>query len=66
MCLVYEARHLLTEKIVAIKVLRGQLAIDDQIVERFQQEAQVASRIHNPHAVNVTDYGTTHRGFRSS
>src|ERR687895_588168 len=57
MCDVYRARHVAMGKEVAVKVLRPELAADPKIVERFATEANAASRIHHPHAINVTDYG---------
>jgi serine/threonine-protein kinase len=57
MCDVYRARHVGMDKPVAVKVLKSQLASDPQIAKRFEQEARAASRIHHPHAINVTDYG---------
>ena len=62
MCTVYKATHVFMGKSVAIKVLRPQLAEDSKIVERFEQEAQAASRILNPHAINVMDFGVTQHG----
>ncbi len=57
MCDVYSGRHIAMDKRVAVKVLRPELAVDPKIAERFEQEARAASRIHHPHAINVTDYG---------
>lgn len=57
MCDVYCARHVGMDKPVAVKVLKAALAADPKIAERFEQEARAASRIHHPHAINVTDYG---------
>ena len=57
MCDVYRARHVGMDKPVAVKVLKAQLAADPKIAQRFEQEARAASRIHHPHAINVTDYG---------
>ena len=57
MCDVYRARHVGMDKPVAVKVLKSQLASDPKIAKRFEQEARAASRIHHPHAINVTDYG---------
>jgi hypothetical protein len=57
MCDVYRARHVGMDKPVAVKVLKPALAADPKIAERFEQEARAASRIHHPHAINVTDYG---------
>ncbi|HYO99916.1 MAG TPA: protein kinase [Pyrinomonadaceae bacterium] len=60
---VYRATHVLMEKAVAIKVLHPSLAADDKIVARFTREAKAASRISNPHALNVTDFGESENGI---
>ena len=60
---VYRATHILMEKAVAIKVLHPALAADDKIVARFTREAKAASRISNPHALNVTDFGESENGI---
>src|SRR5436190_2247180 len=59
---VYLGKHVLMEKIVAIKVLRPSLALDDDVVRRFSREAKAASRISHPHAVSVTDFGEAENG----
>jgi len=60
---VYRATHILMEKAVAIKVLHPSLAADDKIVARFTREAKAASRISNPHALTVTDFGESENGI---
>ncbi|HEY1404229.1 MAG TPA: serine/threonine-protein kinase, partial [Pyrinomonadaceae bacterium] len=60
---VYRATHVLMEKAVAIKVLHPSLAADDKIVARFTREAKAASRISNPHALTVTDFGESENGI---
>src|SRR6266404_855803 len=59
---VYQGKHVLMDKTVAIKVLRPSLAGDDDIVARFSREAKAASRISHPHAVSVTDFGEAENG----
>src|SRR5581483_9207962 len=59
---VYEGKHVLMDKRVAIKVLRPSLALDDHVVARFSREAKAASRISHPHAVTVTDFGEDENG----
>ncbi len=54
---VYEAVHAGLDKKVAIKTLRREHAEHETIVARFLREGQVASRIHHPNIVNVTDVG---------
>jgi serine/threonine protein kinase len=59
---VYEAKHVLIDKTVAVKVLHPALALDDDVVRRFSREAKAASRISHPHAVSVTDFGESENG----
>ena len=59
---VYEGKHVLIDKTVAVKVLRPSLALDDDVVRRFSREAKAASRISHPHAVSVTDFGESENG----
>src|SRR5260370_35016089 len=59
---VYRGKHILMDKTVAIKVLRPALAVDDEVVARFSREAEAASRISHPDAVNVTDFGEAENG----
>jgi len=59
---VYEGKHVLMDKRVAIKVLRPSLALDNHVVARFSREAKAASRISHPHAVTVTDFGEDENG----
>lgn len=59
---VYIGKHVLMDKIVAIKVLRQSLAMDNDVVARFSREAKAASRINHPHAVSVTDFGEDEEG----
>src|SRR5229473_4513108 len=59
---VYQGKHVLMDKTVAVKVLRPSLAGDDVVVARFSREAKAASRISHPHAVSVTDFGEAENG----
>lgn len=54
---VYEARHVHTEKTVAVKLLSPQLSKDLKLVARFRREAMAASRLEHENCVHVDDFG---------
>jgi eukaryotic-like serine/threonine-protein kinase len=62
MGVVYEAKHTLIGKRVAIKVLLDKYAQKADIVARLQQEARLASSIGHEHIVDITDFGETQDG----
>src|SRR5277367_4673112 len=57
MGVVYLARQLALDKIVAIKVLHHALATDEVFAERFRREAKAASRLDHPNSIRVFDFG---------
>ena len=59
----YDARHVLMDKQVAIRVLRPSIAADSENVDRFFEDAKLASQIDDPHVLNITDFGSDREGF---
>jgi eukaryotic-like serine/threonine-protein kinase len=59
---VYEARHTLIGKRVAVKVLLEKFHAQSDLVARLLQEARLASSIGHENIVDVTDFGTTDDG----
>ena len=57
MGVVYKARHVMLDRLVAVKILHKRLAQRREIVEQFVKEARAASKIASPHIVDVTDFG---------
>jgi tRNA A-37 threonylcarbamoyl transferase component Bud32 len=56
---VYRAHQLSVDRTVAVKVLRSALCEDDEHVERFFREANIASNIDDPRCVTIHDFGQT-------
>jgi len=59
---VYRARQHAMGRDVAIKILRGDKAVDDQAKGRFLREARANSLLASPHTVTVFDFGQAASG----
>jgi DNA-binding response OmpR family regulator/tRNA A-37 threonylcarbamoyl transferase component Bud32 len=59
---VYLAKHLLMNKMVALKVLHLRYASDPKTIQRFQREAQSASSLTHENIVSVFDFGVSPDG----
>jgi serine/threonine protein kinase len=62
MGLIYKARHVLMDRIVAIKLIRSELITNKTLLQRFHQEAQAVSKLDHPNIVTIYDYGVTSEG----
>jgi serine/threonine-protein kinase len=59
---VYEAKHLLIGRRLAIKFLHPQYATSEEVTTRFHREAQAAAKIGHENIIEVTDMGTAEDG----
>jgi len=57
MGIVYKARQLSLDRLVALKILAPQREKEAQFAERFAREAQALARLSHPHIVTVHDFG---------
>lgn len=57
MGVVYQARHVNLDRIVALKILAPRLAQDPTFSERFLREAQTMAKLSHPNIVTVFDFG---------
>ncbi len=54
---VYRAYDTVKERMVAVKLLRTEIAADPSFQERFRRESRVAARLQEPHVIPVHDFG---------
>jgi serine/threonine-protein kinase len=54
---VWRAFDTVTERIVAVKVLRAHLVDDELFQQRFRREARAAASLNEPHVVPIHDFG---------
>ena len=59
---VFEVRHKLIDRRLALKLLHPHHASSEKLLARFQQEAKIAASIGHDNIVEVTDMGTTPEG----
>ena len=57
MAVVYKARQLSLDRIVAIKILPLELSADKEYVQRFYQEGMAAAKLNHPNIVAAVDVG---------
>src|SRR5512132_2843868 len=54
---VYRARGTRLDRVVAIKVLQGHLAVSPETRQRFDREARIVSSLNHPHICTLFDVG---------
>ena len=54
---VYRAYDTVKGRMVAVKVLRTEMATDASFQERFRRESRMAARLQEPHVIPVHDFG---------
>ena len=54
---VYEVRHVALDRRFAMKILRRDLARDEELASRFIQEAKATASVRHPNVVEITDFG---------
>ncbi len=59
---VYKARHIVTGKVVAVKILHQKLAKDEVTSKRLKQEAQAAGALKHSSILSVHDFGVDSAG----
>jgi tRNA A-37 threonylcarbamoyl transferase component Bud32 len=62
MGVVYKARQVSIDRVVAIKMLNAQMAADPTWVQRFYNEAKACSRLQHPNTIRMFDFGQTSDG----
>ncbi|GAB7066283.1 serine/threonine protein kinase [Mycobacterium hodleri] len=54
---VYRAYDTVRERMVALKILRADVAADQSYRDRFRRESRIAARLQEPHVIPVHDFG---------
>ncbi len=59
MGVVYRVEHARIGKLMALKLLTGELSRDTEVVARFKREALMVSKLSHPNTVQVFDFGVS-------
>lgn len=62
MGVVYRARQVSIDRVIALKMLNPQMAADPTWVQRFYNEAKACSRLQHPNTIRMFDFGQTAEG----
>jgi len=59
---VFRAVHTTMNKVVALKIMSSEMAVNPENVQRFEREAAAASELRHPNTIHMFDFGTSDRG----
>jgi tRNA A-37 threonylcarbamoyl transferase component Bud32 len=62
MGVVYKARQISIDRVIALKMLNQQMQGDQTWVQRFYNEAKACSRLQHPNTIRMFDFGQTQDG----
>ena len=62
MGVVYKARQMSIDRVIALKMLNAQMQGDQTWVQRFYNEAKACSRLQHPNTIRMFDFGQTQDG----
>lgn len=62
MGVVYKARQMSIDRVIALKMLNQQVQGDQTWVQRFYNEAKACSRLQHPNTIRIFDFGQTQDG----
>jgi TPR repeat protein/tRNA A-37 threonylcarbamoyl transferase component Bud32 len=63
MAVVFKAKQMLMDRVVAIKMMLPEVAKDESTVQRFQREAMNASKLRHPNVITIYDFGVSPEGM---
>jgi len=63
MAVVYKARQVNLDRVVAVKVLPKRLSANAEFVDRFEKEGKAAARLNHPNIVQAIDVGVEPGGY---
>jgi serine/threonine-protein kinase len=63
MAVVYKAKQVALDRVVAVKVLPKRLSANTEFVERFHKEGRAAARLNHPNIVQAIDVGVEPGGY---
>jgi serine/threonine protein kinase len=54
---VFKARHVILDRVIALKVLNPSVSDEEESLERFLREAQTVSKLSHPNAISCYEFG---------